>query len=43
MMFNDSLTIYTMKQTNKQKKLKDGVIVASGNLIPILRLLSFHE
>ena len=30
------------KQTNKQTKQKDGGIVAGGNLIPILRPLSFH-
>ena len=35
-----------MKETNKQtrtKKLKDGRIVAGGNLIPTPGLLSFHE
>ena len=40
-MFNDSLAIYTMKETNK-KKLEDGGIVAGGNLILILGQLSFH-
>ena len=39
-------TTYTMKETNKtkkQKKLKDGGIVAGGNFIPTPGLLSFHE
>ena len=33
---------HQQQQTN-QKRLKDGGIVAGGNLIPILGQLSFHK